>query len=129
MKGNKITRRTFLKGTGLTLASLGAIQLAQGFAPRALHADEIQVPCSGGTERPKFKVPPNSCDCHHHIYDPARFKYVPEDKRNQPPGTVADYRLLQKRLGTSRSVIIQPSAWGHGHWEASWRSRGPRSRS
>jgi D-galactarolactone isomerase len=112
MKGNTISRRTFLKGTGLTLASLGGIQITQSFASKTLLAEEITVPCSGGTQRPKFKVPSNACDCHHHIYDPARFAYVPEDKRNQPPGTVDHYRLLQKRLGTTRSVIVQPSAYG-----------------
>jgi hypothetical protein len=27
------------------------------------------VKWSEGTEAPKLKAPPNSCDCHHHIYD------------------------------------------------------------
>ena len=62
------------------------------------------VPNSSGTNAPKLKAPANAADCHIHIYD-ARF---------QPPvgkplhGTVADYRLLQKRIGVSRVVIVQP---------------------
>jgi len=62
------------------------------------------VPNSSGTNAPKLKAPVNAADCHIHIYD-ARF---------QPPvgkplhGTVSDYRLLQKRIGVSRVVIVQP---------------------
>ena len=112
MNDDSTTRRAFLKGTGLAFAALGGIQVSKGFASQAAPSAGIEVPCSSGTQRPKMKVPANACDCHHHIYDPARFRYVPEDKRNQPPGTVEHYRLLQKRLGTTRSVIVQPSAYG-----------------
>jgi D-galactarolactone isomerase len=112
MKETAITRRSFLKGTGLALTALGGVGIPNDFSSQAIAADEMQVPCSTGTQRPKISVPADACDCHHHIYDPARFRYVPEDKRNQPPGTVADYRLLQKRLGTTRNIIVQPSAYG-----------------
>jgi D-galactarolactone isomerase len=67
------------------------------FAPQA-------VPNSSGTEPPGLKAPANSADCHIHIYDP----------RFQPPvakpsnATVEDYRLLQKRIGVSRVVIVTP---------------------
>ena len=62
------------------------------------------VPNSSGGERPKLKAPANAADCHIHIYDP----------RFQPPvakpsnATVDDYRLLQKRIGVTRVVIVQP---------------------
>lgn len=72
----------------------------------------IQVPFSTGRNVPKVEVPADACDCHHHIYDPVRFAYQPTDVRNQPPSTVDCYRLLQKRLGIYRNVIIQPSAYG-----------------
>ena len=62
------------------------------------------VPNSSGTEPPNLKAPLNATDCHIHIYDP-RFKPPVEKPAN---GTVADYRLLQKRLGVSRVVIVQP---------------------
>jgi D-galactarolactone isomerase len=73
---------------------------------------EMQVPYSAGRGIPGIEIPVNSCDCHHHIYDPVNFLYVPHDVRNQPPATVDAYRMLQKRLGLSRNVIIQPSAYG-----------------
>jgi len=71
-----------------------------------------QVPFSTGREKPKMKVPAGTCDCHHHIYDPIAFPYDLQDSRNQPPATVDAYRLLQKRLGTDRDVIVQASAYG-----------------
>lgn len=69
------------------------------------------VPWSAGTEAPKLRVPPNATDCHHHIYD-ARFPIAPEATLKPADATVADYRLLQKRLGVTRHVIVQPSAYG-----------------
>ena len=62
------------------------------------------VPNSSGTEPPRLKAPAYSADCHIHIYDP----------RFQPPvakpsnATVQDYRLLQRRIGVSRVVIVTP---------------------
>lgn len=69
---------------------------------------EQAVPNSSGTAPPKLKAPANAADCHIHIYDP----------RFQPPvakplnGTVSDYRLLQKRIGVSRVVIVSPRNYG-----------------
>jgi predicted TIM-barrel fold metal-dependent hydrolase len=62
------------------------------------------VPNSSGTHAPKLKAPADAADCHIHIYDP-RFQ-PPVDKPLN--GTVSDYRLLQKRIGVSRVVIVQP---------------------
>jgi D-galactarolactone isomerase len=57
----------------------------------------------------QFKMPAGACDAHHHIYDP-RFPYVPT-ARKQDPATVEDYWRFQKRMGTSRDVIVLPSAY------------------
>lgn len=62
------------------------------------------VPNSTGTEPPRLKAPAGATDCHIHIYDP-RFAPPVEKPAN---ATVADYRLLQKRLGLARVVIVQP---------------------
>jgi len=70
------------------------------------------VPYSAGTDSPKFRAPLNACDAHHHIYDP-RFPVAPHWKSGMPQdATVASYRLLQKRLGTTRSIVVQPSTFG-----------------
>ncbi len=72
----------------------------------------IQVPYCTGRNYPKYTIPDYACDSHHHIYDPVRFPYQPTDVRNQPPATVECYWMLQKKLGTTRNVIVQPSAYG-----------------
>jgi D-galactarolactone isomerase len=80
-------------------------------AAAAPFARAAAVPNSTGTEIPKLKAPANAADCHMHIYDPARFPLVPNpgDKRVPPRNAaVADYRLLQQRIGTTRVVIVTP---------------------
>ena len=105
MTGNAIDRRTFLKGAGLAaLAATTAIDI------RAARADE-PVPYSSGTELPKLKAPANACDCHMHFYD-SRFPVAPTATLRPPNALPSDYRLLQKRIGTTRNVIVQPSTYG-----------------
>ena len=98
-----IARRGFLKAIGATVI------LAGGFDATAGHAET--VPWSAGTEPPKLKAPPNACDCHMHIYD-SRFPVAPTAKLRPGDATVDDYRLLQKRLGTTRNVVVTPSTYG-----------------
>jgi predicted TIM-barrel fold metal-dependent hydrolase len=63
---------------------------------------------SAGTEPPKLGAPEGACDCHMHIYDPARFAMPPSKRVAPSNATVSHYRLLQKRIGTTRVVIVQP---------------------
>jgi predicted TIM-barrel fold metal-dependent hydrolase len=98
-----IARRTFIKGAAMA----GIAATTSGIGARQGHAQA--VPNSVGTAPPKLKAPRNACDSHHHIYDPARFPMPPSKGRAAPSnGTVLDYRLLQKRIGTTRSVVVQP---------------------
>jgi predicted TIM-barrel fold metal-dependent hydrolase len=69
------------------------------------------VPNSSGTSLPRYKAPAQSCDSHIHVYDP-RFKMKWPNLRAVTDASVAEYRLLQKRLGTARTVVIQPAAYG-----------------
>jgi D-galactarolactone isomerase len=102
MRHDAIDRRIVLKGAGLaTLAATGAISMQQSHAQHA-------VPNSSGTEAPKLKAAANACDCHMHIYDPDRFPMPPSQRVAPTNATVADYRLLQKRIGTTRTVVVQP---------------------
>ena len=68
------------------------------------HGSEQAVPNSSGTEPPGLQAPPHAADCHIHIYD-SRFE-PPVAKPSD--STVADYRLLQKRIGLTRVVIVTP---------------------
>jgi D-galactarolactone isomerase len=107
MQSKDWSRREFLAlipcmVTGMSALAHGAtVTSAQGLA----------VKWSKGTELPQLKVPPNATDCHHHIYEPARFPYDPKAMLKPGTATVADYRMLQKRLGTTRNVIVQPSTY------------------
>jgi D-galactarolactone isomerase len=95
-----LDRRLVLKMTAATAAA--------AIADTALAA---QVKWSGGTERPKLKAPPGACDCHHHVYHLG----FPTDRRGIAfPGnaSVADYHALQRRLGITRHVVVQPSTYG-----------------
>jgi D-galactarolactone isomerase len=69
------------------------------------------VPNSSGTAPPKFRAPANACDCHMHIYDGVRFPPSRPGARMQPNASVEDYRLLQQRIGTARTVVVTPAAY------------------
>jgi len=69
------------------------------------------VPNSAGTSAPLLKAPPQACDSHLHIYDPA----LPLAWRKlypTPQASVVEYRLLQARLGTTRAVVVQAAVYG-----------------
>jgi predicted TIM-barrel fold metal-dependent hydrolase len=69
------------------------------------------VKWSAGSAVPALLVPAGSADCHHHIYD-HRFPTDPRASSHQGDASVDDYRGLQRRLGTTRNVIVQPSTYG-----------------
>ena len=103
MTGNhRMTRRTFLEKAGLGSAAASAIVQS-----RSTHAQGA-VSNSSGSEPPRLKAPANACDCHMHIYDPARFRMAPVERVAPTDAAVPQYRLLQKRIGTTRVVIVTP---------------------
>ncbi len=104
MNRDRIGRRAMLQGAG-TLA------LAAGGATIAGKAQAQAVPWSAGTERPALKAPAGACDCHMHIYD-SRFPVAPSATLTPADATVANYRLLQRRIGTTRNVVVTPSTYG-----------------
>jgi D-galactarolactone isomerase len=60
---------------------------------------------------PRLPTPPGACDTHLHIYEHGYDMRASASHPSQP-GTLAHYRDIQKRLGLSRAVIVQPSAYG-----------------
>lgn len=74
------------------------------------HASGV-VPFSAGSLPPSLPVPPGACDCHIHVYD-RRFPKAPGARLDPPDASGADYRLLQRRLGTARAVLVTPSTYG-----------------
>jgi D-galactarolactone isomerase len=67
-------------------------------------ASKQAVPNSSGIEPPSLTAPANAADCHIHIYDPRFQPAVTKPAMS----TVADYRLLQKRIGLTRVVVVTP---------------------
>ncbi|MGA3127314.1 MAG: amidohydrolase family protein [Candidatus Korobacteraceae bacterium] len=106
MQNSGWSRREFLiKASGV--AGIAAItQVSFGASEPG-----IKVRYSAGSESPHFKVPSNATDCHHHIYD-SQYPAALGATVFPPDASVADYRMLQQRLGISRHVIVQPSTYG-----------------
>lgn len=59
---------------------------------------------------PVLQAPADACDSGVHIYDSA----VPIAPGTRAPtwATVAAYRAVQKRLGITRTIVVQPTAYG-----------------
>jgi predicted TIM-barrel fold metal-dependent hydrolase len=104
MSDHEIGRRTVLK------AGVAALAAARVLQPRDARA-QFSVPNSAGTEAASLKAPPGTCDCHHHIYDAARFTPVDPGARMQTNARVAEYRLLQRRLGITRDIVVTPAPY------------------
>jgi D-galactarolactone isomerase len=104
MQGNLVDRRAVLK-------TMSAAAVAGAVAARPQRAAAQQVKRSAGTEAPKLRAPADAADCHHHIYD-AKYPVDPRSTLRPGDASVEDYRALQRRIGTSRNVIVQPSTYG-----------------
>ena len=59
---------------------------------------------------PKLKAPPGTCDTHMHIYEPG-YKARPEVAK-PPVAPVSEYKKLCQRLGITRTIFVQPNAYG-----------------
>ena len=63
--------------------------------------------------RPRFPVVAGACDCHMHVFGPAAL-YPPAAARvyTPLPAPLSAWRDVAGRLGLSRVVFVQPSAYG-----------------
>ena len=93
-----IPRRTFLKS-------------ASALASWVSRSEAQQVPNSSGSSPAKLRAPAGACDCHHHIYDATRFPPTQPGGEIVPNARVEEFRLLQKRIGTTRNVVVTPRAY------------------
>lgn len=69
------------------------------------------VAFSAGIEKPAVAVPAGACDCHVHVYD-SRFAPAPGARLLPPDASAGDYGPLQRRIGTTRTVLVTPSTYG-----------------
>lgn len=64
--------------------------------------------------KPAFKLPPNTCDAHCHVFGPAaKFPYAPNRKYTPEDAPKEALARLHKLLGVERVVIVQASCHGH----------------
>jgi D-galactarolactone isomerase len=61
--------------------------------------------------KPQHAVPPDTCDCHMHVFEPG-YPIAATAVSAPPPGTLSDYLTIRARLGLTRAVVVQPSAYG-----------------
>jgi predicted TIM-barrel fold metal-dependent hydrolase len=72
---------------------------------------DVSYPNSSGTHAPASVAPAGACDAHMHIYD-RRFALHGSPDAMVDRATADDYRLLQQRIGTQRTVVVQPRVHG-----------------
>lgn len=61
--------------------------------------------------RPRFAMPPGSCDSHVHVFEPG-FQHVAKPLYTFPDATLAQYLALADVLGLERMVLVQPTFYG-----------------
>jgi len=63
------------------------------------------------TPRPRLVAPAGACDTHMHFYN-ARFPSAPTARITPPDAWLDDYREVQRALGLTRVVVVQPTTYG-----------------
>ena len=96
-----LTRRTML----LTSAGAGALFALGSGEAHAAAPSTVKTPVN-------FDVPRGACDCHVHVFDPARFPYFSGRVYTPPEATAEDLLALQRQLHFDRVVVVQPSVYG-----------------
>ena len=71
------------------------------------------MPPDPNTKTPSFKLPPNSCDAHCHVFGPHNvFPYHPSSSYHPPDAGKERLAELHRILGIERAVIVQASCHG-----------------
>ena len=60
---------------------------------------------------PRFRLPPQSCDVHFHVFEPG-YPHVARPHYTFPEATIDQYLALCGFLGIERMVLVQPSFYG-----------------
>jgi predicted TIM-barrel fold metal-dependent hydrolase len=98
----RLTRRRMLSHIGAAGVAGVALRVGAGLAAAP---STVKTPVN-------FDVPRGACDCHVHIFDPARFPYFSGRLYSPPEASIDDLRALQSALHFERVVIVTPSVYG-----------------
>jgi predicted TIM-barrel fold metal-dependent hydrolase len=87
--------------------------IAQVFADRAFAHLET-IPMNFPVPRPvKIGIPAGATDCHMHVFGNAdRYPLSPNRNYTPPPALLDHYRKVAAALNLTRTVVVQPSAYG-----------------
>ena len=96
------TRREVLSGLGAVGASVFAVRTSGALVNSTTTARTAV----------NFQLSRDACDCHVHIFDPARFPYTAKRVYTPPQALIEDLLDLHKTLRMDRVVIVQPSVYG-----------------
>src|SRR3979411_2299505 len=97
-----LTRRRILHLVAAAGASVPAMRLGGALA---VAPSTVKTPVD-------FEVPRGACDCHVHVFDPARFAYDAHRVYTPPEATAADLLDLQSTIRFDLCVIGRPSVYG-----------------
>ncbi|OZC85274.1 amidohydrolase [Rhodococcus sp. 06-418-5] len=65
---------------------------------------------------PVYRLPPNACDSHCHVFGPAaQFPFAPDRTFTPPDVPLSSLRRLHDALGFERAVIVQSASHGRDH--------------
>jgi predicted TIM-barrel fold metal-dependent hydrolase len=68
------------------------------------------------TRAPNVTLPPLSCDCALHVFDPAHADKLQAGRRYDPPAaSLQDMQRMHAQLGITRAVLVQASVYGSDH--------------
>lgn len=70
---------------------------------------------SGVDSTAVLRLPGNSCDCHFHVFDSARYPYATARSFTPADATLASYMALCDRFGIDRAVLVHPTVFGADH--------------
>jgi predicted TIM-barrel fold metal-dependent hydrolase len=96
-----ISRRDILRGAAIA----GAAALVRPATAALAIASQPSTPVD-------FDVPADACDCHTHIFDPARFPFAASRTYTPEPASIAELLAMHRALHLDRVVIVQPSVYG-----------------
>lgn len=97
----------------MKLGRRGVLAMAAGAALSGVRPALAQEPIkhSVGTAPPKLKLPAMACDSHMHFYH-SRYPLTANVLRPSPDAIPEEYKKLQRRNGSTRTVVVTPSAYG-----------------
>lgn len=55
----------------------------------------------------------HACDCHVHIYELERYPLASTSTFGPPQASWQDYTAVQRRLGLTRAILVQPTGYGY----------------